>query len=121
MNEQSCNPVVCNSDSAFNQLDDQSLNSLVGDFLKGVIPEGYLSIEDQDQPVKICRGLQMQRLSRLVNESQIVFVYRLQNTSNNCKTVTECQVNVLDGDWVFLDRYTLKPEEFSIVLIGCMR
>ncbi len=85
------------------------LADLVEGVLKGIIPEGYASFEDLDQPVNICKGLTIQRLSRLVNDRQIIFVYKLQNCSKKAKSVTECQVNVLDGDWVFLDWYQLKP------------
>ncbi len=100
---------------------DDPLTNLVDGVIKGIIPDGYTLFEDQDSPVKICKELKMQRISRLVGDKQIVFFYRLQNISKKSKCVTECQVNILDGDWVFLDRYKLNPDECAIVLIGCLR
>jgi len=97
------------------------LTNLVEGFLKGNIPEGYVSFEDHEAPKKINKWLSIQRFSRLVNDNQIVFAYRLHNKSSEVLVVHECNVNVLDGDWVFLDRYKLKPNECALVLIGCYR
>lgn len=102
-------------------VEQSSLTTLIDGIIQGIIPEGYASIEDQDKPQKICEGLKIQRISRLVSNDQIIFIYHLQNTSCKTKLVTECQVNVIDGDWVFLDRNKLRPEECAVVLIGCMR
>ena len=94
---------------------------LVENLIKDTIPDGYKSIEDNDHPVPLHNGLELRRTSRLVSDEQIVFVYRLKNVSCKDNSVTECQVNILDGDWVFLDRYRLKPQECALVLIGCAR
>jgi len=110
-----------NSGDICTNLGDSELTDLVAGVLKGDIPEGYTSYEDKDTPTKIKKCLAIQRLSRLVNERQIVFIYRLHNESSSVKYVTECLVNVLDGDWVFLDRYKLNPDESALVLIGCFR
>jgi hypothetical protein len=85
------------------------------------VPEGYVSIEDIDDfPTSYC-GLKQQRVGRLVSDKQIVFVYRIENTSKKLKTIKECQINTLDGDWVFLDRHRLNPNEGALALIGCFR
>lgn len=102
-------------------LEGDSLAILIDGFLKGIIPEGYTSIEDEDCSPIIHNCLKLQRVGRLVNHQQIIFVYRMQNVSSKKKCVKECQVNVLDGDWVFLDRYKLNPHECGLVLIGCLR
>jgi hypothetical protein len=102
-------------------IEEENLTSLVEGVINGTIPEGYVQFEEQESPEKIKKGLKMQRMSRLVNEKQIVFIYRLENESSQVKCVTECEVNVLDGDWVFLDRYKLKANECALVLIGCLR
>ena len=102
-------------------LENSSITYLVEQFIKGFVPEGYTSVEDNDSPVSISEGLKLQRVCRLISDEQIVFVHRLQNVSHSLKNITECQVNVLDGDWVFLDRYKLKKNECALVLIGCMR
>ncbi len=100
-------------------VDQDIIKELVEGYVRGILPEGYVSVDDPDVQVK--DQLKFQRLNRLVNNQQIIFVYRLQNISKCAKRMTECQVNVLDGDWVFLDRYKLKPDECALVLIGCMR
>lgn len=115
------NSTEVSNGTVVNVLEQDSLAALVNGFVSGVLPEGYLSIEDQDKPFKTRCGLKMQRLSRLVNKELIVFVYRVENPSCKVIKVTECKVNVLDGDWVFLDRYELKPRECGLVLIGCLR
>ena len=102
-------------------LDQDNITTLVDGFIKGEIPEGYTSVEDQDSPITICKGLKLQRIGRLVSCEQIVFIYRLHNVSKEVVCVKECQVNVLDGDWVFLDRYKLKCNECALALIGCIR
>jgi len=114
-------PEQIDSCSFASSLDSSSITDLVESIIKGNVPEGYCSYDESGQPVPICGGLKMQRVSRFVNESQIVFVYRLQNPSNDTKQVTECKVNILDGDWVFMDRYQLKANECALVLIGCLR
>ena len=102
-------------------IEEEEMKEIVEGFIKGVLPEGYVSVEDQESPTVIEKGLKQRRVSRLIGNKQIVFVYRLQNDSCKVKTVTECMVNILDGDWVFLDRYSLKPRECALVLIGCLR
>jgi hypothetical protein len=98
-----------------------SLERVVACILQGEVPEGYQSIEDWDQNPPVCKGLRYQRISRLLSDEQIVFIYTLQNITSCVKTVKECQVNILDGDWVFLDRYTLHPCEKAFLIIGCLR
>ncbi len=105
----------------YDSLDQSGLIDLIEGVIQGQIPEGYVSIVEQDSPHKVKDGLTMQRISRLVGPDQIIFLYRLHNTGCKVKQVTECQVNILDGDWVFLDRNKLKSEENALVLIGCMR
>lgn len=112
---------VKNSDDVCCSPEGFDLTKLAESVVNGNIPEGYTSYEDQDEPTKIKNGLKIQRVSRYVNDKQIVFLYRLHNDTKKPKEVTECQVNVLDGDWVFLDRYKLKPNECALVLIGCFR
>lgn len=112
---------VCRNNLDPSSLGNSSLTELVDNFLKGTVPTGYTTVEDPDEPFCIRQGLKMQRLARLVNSEQIVFIYRLNNVSKKSKYISECQVNVVDGDWVFLDRNKLNPDECAIVLIGCMR
>ena len=102
-------------------LEGSSLTNLIDHFLKGIVPEGYTSIEDEGCSPVIHDWLKLQRVSRLVSEQQIIFVYRMQNTSSKKKCVNECQVNIIDGDWVFMDRYQLNSHESGLVLIGCVR
>ena len=101
--------------------DEASLERVVSCILQGEVPEGYQSIEDWDQNPPVCKGLKFQRISRLLSDEQIVFVYALQNVARCSKAVKECQVNILDGDWVFLDRYVLYPCETALLMIGCFR
>jgi hypothetical protein len=112
-------PEIC--DSPYIESKGASITDLVEGFIKGIIPQGYMSIEDTDKPIPIKKGLKLQRLSRLVSKEQIIFVYRLQNDSACPQSIKECQVNILDGDWVFLDRYELSQNESALVLIGCSR
>jgi hypothetical protein len=101
--------------------DTSDLTSIVEGFLKGDIPEGYTSYEDSDAPITIKKCLKLQRFSRMVSDKQIVFAFRLHNESSEKQSIRECQVNVLEGDWVFVDRYVLRPNECALVLIGCYR
>lgn len=103
------------------KVDDSFFSSIVNGFLNGQLPDGYQSIDDPEKPLMVKEGLKLQRLNRLVNQEQIIFVYRLTNVSKRPKRIVECEVNILDGDWVFLDRYDLKPQETALVLIGCLR
>lgn len=102
-------------------VDSAGITQFVESFLKGSIPEGYTSVEDEEGSSTIHNCIKLQRVSRLISNQQIIFVYRMQNTSSKPKNVQECQVNVLDGDWVFIDRYKLNPHECGLVLIGCVR
>jgi len=97
------------------------LTGIVEGFLCGDLPEGYTSFEESEPPQKINKCLTIQRFSRMVSENQIVFAMRLRNGSKEKQSIRECQVNVLDGDWVFIDRYVLRPNECALVLIGCYR
>lgn len=107
--------------SSCGDIEGSSIADLVEGIIRGLVPEGYMSVDDQDLPFPVRKDLKLQRVSRLVSNEQIVFVYKLHNTSQCNKCVKECQINVLDGDWVFLDRYNLKPNECALVLIGCVR
>jgi hypothetical protein len=102
-------------------LEKDSIQQVVTHVLQGTVPEGYETFDDPDPAPEIIRGLKVERIARLVGDKQIVFIYRAQNTCKKEICVTECQVNVLDGDWVFLDRSRLQPEECTIVLIGCYK
>ena len=101
--------------------DESDLTSIVEGFLKGEIPEGYVSFEDCNSPVQIKKRLKLKRFSRIVSDKQIVFAFRIYNESSELQSIRECEVNVLDGDWVFIDRYRLRPNECALVLIGCYR
>lgn len=100
---------------------ESDLTSIVEGFLRGAIPEGYTTYEDSDAPVKLKKCLKIQRFSRMVGEKQIVFAFRLHNESSEKQSIRECQVNVVQGDWVFIDRHFLRPKECALVLIGCYR
>jgi TraK protein len=116
--------ILCFEESEYvcrQALESDALTELVNGFLKGVIPEGYTTVEDENSAPVMCDCIKLKRISRLVSENQIVFVYRMQNISSRKKCVKECQVNVLDGDWVFVDRHQLDPHECGLVLIGCTR
>lgn len=102
-------------------LEGEGISDLVQCIIQGQVPQGYVSIEDIEDPTTLYCGLTQQRLGRLVSDKQIVFIYRLENTSKKIKTLKECKVNILDGDWVFLDRYRLSPGEGALALIGCLR
>jgi hypothetical protein len=111
----------CSDTTYYVSVSENGIANFVACFLKGSVPEGYLAVEDPDPSPPTCKGLKFQRISRLVSDQQIVFVYRLENTSKCTKTLKECQVNLLDGDWVFLDRYRLEPEVCALLLIGCVK
>jgi hypothetical protein len=102
-------------------LGSEAFTIFVEGFLKGQIPDGYVSIEDEGSSPVILNGLRMQKISRVISDNQIIFVYRIQNCSKMKKCVKECQVNILDGDWVFLDRYQFSAHECGLLLIGCIR
>lgn len=113
--------VVVDEETQCIPMQEADLKNLVEGVLIGFVPDGYVSFEDKDNGTEVKNGLRMSRVSRLVSDQQIIFIYRLLNTTKRLRKVSECQVNLLDGDWVFLDRDELRPNECALVLIGCRR
>lgn len=113
--------VDCPDPSSESCFDGEIIKSVVKGYLKGILPDGYVSIEDNEPPFDAVDYITMEKLFRLIGKDQIVFVYKIRNTSKKAKYISEGLLNVLDGDWVFVDKSYLNPCECAFVLIGCMR
>ena len=84
-----------------------------------IVSRKKLLAESKNQYLRA--GLKMSLLSSCLGNEQNLFLYKLQNLSNQNECVTECEVNLLQGDWIILQSHHLKPFASGLVLIGLRR
>lgn len=94
------------------------IQDVVDQVLAGYAPEEYLSMDDNGDSFCIKKGIILRRSSVLIGPLDTVYIMTVENRSYRCQRLQECELNVLGGEWVYLDKPILNSGEKALVMIG---
>ncbi|MFI5343140.1 MAG: type-F conjugative transfer system secretin TraK [Chlamydiales bacterium] len=95
-----------------------SIQAVVNSILSGYVPVEYTSVDTQEIDCTIGRGVTLKSISKLVGWSYTIYILGIENFSSRCKVLNECEINIPQGEWVFIENRNLNRGEKTIALIG---
>lgn len=111
-----CEVDECVVSSESSELDD--IQDLIKSILSGYTPIEYTAVDTQEIDCAIYKGVTLKSFAKLVGWSYTIYVLGIDNSSSRTKMLQECDINIPQGDWVYIDNRKLEGGKKTIALIG---
>lgn len=95
-----------------------SIQALINSILNGSVPEEYTVVEAEEIDCMVNRGVSLKSLSKLIGSNHTIYIIGIENQSSRRKILKEQEINILQGDWIFIENRELHSKEKTIALIG---
>lgn len=94
--------------------------SRITDIIAGNTPEGYRATPVQRVLQKIKKGFVLESLERFEGDTDVLYLYQLQNTTTRRGTISETELQCDGARWVFLESNSLAPKQkiFAVICVG---
>lgn len=91
---------------------------LIKGALCGRLPEGTISFECDRKAKTIKKGVLVRRISMLIGGETTAFLLSIENHSKSNKSIQECDLSFMGGDWIYIQKNHLKPGEKGLAMVG---
>lgn len=99
--------------------DDKGLiQNVIEKMMAGNIPEEYVPVEDRQICCQIKYKVNSMSVMRLIGPVYTIYVFKIENNSYRSACIHEQDVNCVNGEWIFIERNTLKHDEKMMALVG---
>jgi hypothetical protein len=113
--EECLDPRCCIVDAGTNPFD-----ALIAGVLNQQIPDNYISFSCDRKAKQVKKGVILRRISKFIGENDTAYLLGVENVSRIKQCIQESDVNILGGDWVYLQKRELCPGEKTFALVGRM-
>ncbi len=98
---------------------DEPVISKVKTILRGKIPGCYTSCNlPHNRSNQLGCGIELELMGKFISDSDTLYLWKVKNAGNRIRALSESLINFQGGNWVYLNKFRLRPREHTLAIVG---